>query len=259
LEATITQTYRRLWHEHWWWQVRREIVLNEARQALARGASARTMDARPALFEIGCSGGHSFDQLGQLGTIRGVEPDRIMIGEENPWRDQIDVGFFDREYPCNEEFDLILALDVLEHIEDDHGAAGRAAEMLAPGGRFLVTVPALPCLWSLHDVAHHHFRRYTRQSLGELLGGAGLRIERLRYCYGWSLPLVWLRRWVARGNATQYEVKIPPRWLNAIFRGVTRTEEAACRLLGVSPPWGSTLLAVACRADEATGQLPHSS
>lgn len=247
MEATITQTYKRLWHEHWWWQVRRDIVWNVARQALARTAADRPCDATPRLFEIGCSGGHSFAALSRLGSIRGVEPDPIMIGDDNPWRDQITVGFFDRDFPCDETFDLILALDVLEHIEDDQGAVERVAEMLDHGGRFLVTVPALPALWSQHDVAHHHFRRYTRRSLRAVLSGAGLRVERMRYCFGWCLPLVWLRRWVARGDATTYEVKIPPPWLNAIMGGITRAEEAACRWLHVTPPWGSTLLAVASR------------
>jgi len=250
VEATITQTYRRLWHEHWWWQVRRQIVMEAARQALTRNASFRQPGARPNLFEVGCGGGHSFDELSQLGAIQGVEPDSIMIGEDNPWRAQITGAFFGRDFPCTEEFDLILALDVLEHIEDDRGAVDRVTELLAPGGRFLVTVPALPCLWSLHDVAHHHFRRYTRASLSKLLCGAGLRIEHIRYCFGWSLPLVWMRRWVVTGDATKYEVKIPPRWLNSVFGGMTRAEEAACGWLGVSPLWGSTLLAVACREDE---------
>ena len=53
-------------------------------------------------------------------------------------------------------------LDVLEHIEDDAGALAAARDALAPGGRLLLTVPAMPCLWSRHDEANCHFRRYTR-------------------------------------------------------------------------------------------------
>lgn len=247
MEATITQTYRRLWHEHWWWQVRQRIVLDAARAALARNQSFRAAGVQPKLFELGCGGGHSFDALSQLGSIQGVEPDSIMIGDDNPWAERIQVGSFGRHFECDERFDLILALDVLEHIEDDAGSVERVVEMLAPGGRFLVTVPALPCLWSLHDVAHHHFRRYTRGTLTKLLRGAGLKIERIRYCYGWSLPLVWVRKFVARGESTKYEVKIPPRWLNSLMGGMTRAEEAVCGAIGLAPPWGSTLLAVACR------------
>lgn len=249
MEATITQTYDRLWHDHWWWQIRREIVCDAAREALARGQADREPDQTPRLFEIGCSGGHSFEMLSQFGSIQGVEPDPIMIGEDNRWREQIAVGGFHRHYPCDEPFDLILALDVLEHIEDDHGCVQRAKEMLAPGGRLLVTVPALPALWSLHDVAHHHFRRYTRRTLTALLRGAGLHIERMRYCYGWSLPLVWLRRWVARGDATRYQVSIPPRVVNSLCYGMTRVEETIARWTGLTPLLGSTLLAVAAAGE----------
>lgn len=269
MEATITQTYWRLWHEHWWWQVRREIVLREARAALERTAADQKVTERkgvaahagtaggegrfersqeptqPQLFEIGCGGGHSFEALSQLGSIRGVEPDPIMIGDDNPWREQIAVSMFGRDFPCDERFALVLALDVLEHIADDAGAVARVVELLAPGGRFLITVPALPCLWSLHDVAHHHFRRYTRRTLRALLQGANLRIEKMRYCFGWTLPMVWGRKFLARGESNRYQVQIPPRWLNSIMGGVTRCEESVARATGIWPPLGSTLLAVA--------------
>lgn len=74
-------------------------------------------------------------------------------------------------------FDLIVMLDVLDHIEDASSALGN----LRPGGRFLVTVPAYPFLWSPHDESLMHFRRYTQWSLTETATGAGMKISRMSY------------------------------------------------------------------------------
>jgi SAM-dependent methyltransferase len=79
--------------------------------------------------------------------------------------------------PC--EYDLALALDVLEHIEEDAQAAAEITRVLKPGGTVLVSVPCDMALWSAHDVALGRARRYTRQALAELVEGAGLVLERV--------------------------------------------------------------------------------
>jgi len=75
-------------------------------------------------------------------------------------------------------FDAVLLLDVLEHVEDDHGFLRRLVAAGAREAVFLVTVPAWPQLFSRHDVALRHFRRYTPRACRELLAGAGLEVKR---------------------------------------------------------------------------------
>ncbi|MFD0537971.1 methyltransferase domain-containing protein [Actinomadura luteofluorescens] len=77
------------------------------------------------------------------------------------------------------EYDLALALDVLEHVEDDERAAAEVARVLRPGGTVLVSVPCDMALWSAHDVALGRVRRYSRRTLVELLEDAGLVLERV--------------------------------------------------------------------------------
>jgi SAM-dependent methyltransferase len=97
-----------------------------------------------------------------------------------------------REQPKG-PFDAVLLLDVLEHVEDDHGFLARIVAESAPGAVFLVTVPAWPQLFSAHDLALGHFRRYTPASCRKLLTKAGLTVTRS----GGLFHALLLPRWAA--------------------------------------------------------------
>jgi SAM-dependent methyltransferase len=98
-----------------------------------------------------------------------------------------------------ERFDTIVLSNVLEHIEDDAGAVRRFAQIVQPGGRLLVLVPALPALFGAMDEAVGHFRRYTMPSLRAVLTSNGFSIERLEWMNlvgipGWLVNSRLLRR-----------------------------------------------------------------
>ena len=81
----------------------------------------------------------------------------------------------------NNQFDLIIASDILEHLQNDSLAIKQWYRILKPNGRMIIMVPAFNFLWSSHDLANHHFRRYTKDQLQAVLHQAGLKIERLSY------------------------------------------------------------------------------
>lgn len=83
-------------------------------------------------------------------------------------------------------FDYLVALEVLEHIEDDHAALMRWRQWLRPGGLMLLSVPAHPERWNATDEWAGHVRRYGRQQLRDVVEGAGMRVEKLE-CYGFPL------------------------------------------------------------------------
>ncbi len=91
-----------------------------------------------------------------------------------------------------QSLDAAYAINVLEHIEDDAGAAAALCRRLKPGGRLLVYVPAFPCLYSSMDRKVGHVRRYRRGDLANLLSGAGLNVERIAYrdCLGFIATLL---------------------------------------------------------------------
>jgi SAM-dependent methyltransferase len=116
--------------------------------------------------------------------------------------------------------DLVTAFDVIEHIEDDHSAAAEIHRVLRPGGTLLVTVPCDMRLWSAHDVAGHHFRRYDRDGLRRVITGAGLVIDEL---WSWNVllrPAVALTRKRASGN----ELTQMSPLVNTALRAVVVTE-----------------------------------
>ena len=198
------------------------------------------------MLDVGCGDGLFFDALARFGEVDGLEPDASLIGRSR-WRDRIRIGTLGPGFCPERPYDLVLMLDVLEHIDDDRDALASAFKALRPGGRLLMTVPALPWLWSRHDEANAHFRRYRRGGLRDVLSEAGFAVESVRYYFAWTVAPMILRRWLApagRGTA-DYDVTIPPGPINRALAAYSRVEHAVGRRV----PWplGSSLLAIAGR------------
>ncbi len=157
---------------HWWYRGRRKIV----------GSELRRLELPPGavVLDAGCGSGRMLQDLAAYGEVHGIELDpdaaanaaarglgEVKVGrvEELPWDDAT--------------FDLITALDVIEHTADDRQALGEIRRVAKPGGRFLLTVPAYQALWSQHDVANHHYRRYSRRALRLAAIEAGWRVSRM--------------------------------------------------------------------------------
>jgi ubiquinone/menaquinone biosynthesis C-methylase UbiE len=121
--------------------------------------------------------------------------------------------------------DAITALDVLEHVEHDHLAIKEFARVLKPGGILIVTVPALPTLWSDWDVALHHYRRYTSKSMLDLVPNSDFTLIHHNYVNFAVLPIVWLLRKIrglnkspSETSTTRAEDSIPIKPLNALLK-----------------------------------------
>jgi SAM-dependent methyltransferase len=97
-------------------------------------------------------------------------------------------------------FDLILLMDVLEHVDDDVALLSEVATSVSPGTPVFITVPAFGFLWSAHDVFLEHRRRYTGKMLVRTMTGAKLSVNRIRYFYLGIFPLVALLRLLTRGR-----------------------------------------------------------
>jgi SAM-dependent methyltransferase len=254
MEAAYAQRYRALWDGHWWWRSREALLLAEI------GRICRSTPVREIL-DVGCGDGLFFDALARFGEVDGLEPDASLLHDAR-WRDRIAVGRLGAGFRPARTYDLLLMLDVLEHIEDDRAALDSAWELTRPGGVLLLTVPALPWLWSRHDEANAHFRRYRAEGLRRILEGAGFEVQSVRFAFAWTVVPMLLRRWLApagRGSA-DYDVAIPPGPVNALLAAWSKAEHALGRV--VRWPIGSSLLAVArrpveCLSGGGHGGPPH--
>lgn len=156
---------------------------------------ARILEALPSpctqnLLEVGCGGGTLLIELSELGLdCTGLEASAQAIGLARELVE--DSGRAVRlvqspETSWSENFDIVSAFDVLEHIEDDAGALRQWISWIKPGGNLLLTVPAHPSRWSMGDVWAGHYRRYARKQLLDLMRDQGLQIEHVE-CYGFPV------------------------------------------------------------------------
>jgi len=143
--------------------------------------------------------------------------------------------------------DVLTALDVIEHVENDRAAMSEFARVLRSGGMAVISVPALMRLWSDWDATLHHYRRYTKSSLRETFPGE-FEILHMNYINVVALPAVYwvrkfrgLKRRLGFKTSLRSEDKIPPPWLNTFLRWLF--VRAACQN-AVRFPAGVGLLAV---------------
>jgi SAM-dependent methyltransferase len=229
VEGTEVRKLTELEDRHWWYRERRHLLLR-ALDGLVPG------DA----LDIGAAGGGNTRVL----LHRGWRAAALEFGAEGAQvchERGIDVlrGDATRLPVAPAALDLVVAFDVLEHIDDDKAAAAGIYESLRPGGTFLVAVPCDPRLWSAHDVAVGHVRRYTRRELVDLLLGAGFEVESVRSWMVLLRPAVALRRRSSSGS----DLDDPPGWLNAALGAVVALE----RVLPVGRLPGVSLLVTARR------------
>jgi SAM-dependent methyltransferase len=232
--------------KHWWFAARREIVLGLIERSLA----ARNGQARAVrLLDIGCGAGGMLTHLRRFGTVAGVDAaaEAVAYARDKSDADVRQGALPDRIPFGASEFDVITLLDVLEHVEDDATSLDVVHDLLRPGGFALLTVPAYRFLWSQHDVANEHKRRYRRAELRAKLERAGFQLHKLSYYNTLLFPPIALARVLSRlhrgrSRADQGNVGSV---LNAVLRTVFAAEKHM--LLQGSLPFGVSLIAVAQR------------
>jgi ubiquinone/menaquinone biosynthesis C-methylase UbiE len=229
---------------HFWFRARNDLIAWAIRSHFP---AARTV------LDLGCGTGGVAAHLRQ--ALPGTEvtaSDLLEAGLSRAQRrlDGVRLVQMDaRSLPFDEEFDVIGAFDMLEHIDEDEAVMGQMFRAVRPGGGVVVTVPQHRFLWSAIDEFSHHKRRYRRPELTGRLERAGFRVLRTTSFVSMLLPALLLSRGMELGSRkpldplSEYRV---PGALNAIMSGVMAAERSLIRA-GVSFPAGGSLLAVAVR------------
>jgi SAM-dependent methyltransferase len=225
---------------HWWYRGRRQIIQAEL-DRLALPVPARVLDA-------GCGSGRTLEQLAPLGSVSGVELNED-AAEVARGRGDFDVHIGRLEALPWESatFDLITCLDVIEHIPEDRLALRELRRVSKPGAWLLVTVPAYPALWSQHDEANHHQRRYVRPTLRSAALDAGWTMERMTSFNTLLLLPAAAVRLAQRGRHANADytpdLELGPAWLNGVLERPMRAE-ARWLSRGRTLPAGLSLLAL---------------
>ena len=210
------------------------------------------------VLDIGCGAGNMIHHLSRYGHVRGIDVDARPVAMAQARGYDVSQGDPTQgiTFPA-ESFDLVTALDVIEHVDEDEAILREAYRVLRPHGTLAITTPAFQWLWSYNDVLNGHKHRYTPRELRERVERAGFRIRRLTFgfflVFPMSAPLILLRNRLGQKpdlsshhfeeDAYQVEMEPVSPWLNIVLRSVGRVE--AAMVARVDLPIGTSLMCIA--------------
>ncbi len=240
MDPTYALEYRTLHERHWWWRAREAVVARELERAKPSGGWRRALD-------VGCGDALHFPLLlRHAEAVEGVEPDRDLLTDQglNQSGGEVHIQPFDATFRPDHTFDVMVFLDVLEHMDNPLAALTHAHTLMAPGGTLVATVPAWMHLWTTHDDLNHHVTRYTVPRLRRLLTDAGFTVTSARYFFRWVHAAKLVQRGMeALSRPAPTTPSVPPAPINGALTAASRLEEMALRWLPL--PVGSSVLAVA--------------
>ena len=231
--------------EHWWFKAKRQF--------LAIVLDSQPPTGRPLkVLDVGCGTGAVMNFLRARGyDTHGVDMSETALAYCRQKGLQVARSTADHiDFP-DATFDIVFALDVLEHIDNAAEAVIEIKRILRPGGLLIATVPAHQFLFSYHDVALHHKRRYNKKTLRALLS-PHLTIERLSWIHAAILlPAIALRavKKLVPGKNTLSDVGESSPLVNRVMGMWYVAERAVFKMCG-HLPWGLSLLVVGRKKNE---------
>lgn len=180
----MKESYEKKYHDlettHFWFKSRRNFICQMLKDA----------DKNQRVLDIGCSSGILLNDLIDMGfkaqNLYGIDiSDKAVT---NAKQNGIENAFVmdAQNIQLDKKFDVLIASDCLEHLQDDHKALQNWYSLLKPGGKLYVFVPAFMLLWSEHDEVNMHYRRYTKQELKSKLLQNGFEVKKANY---WNILL----------------------------------------------------------------------
>jgi ubiquinone/menaquinone biosynthesis C-methylase UbiE len=240
MDKSFESRYHILEEEHWWFTGRREIILQ----------LMKNIDENSGILEVGCSGGMLVSKLQKKGytNIKGIDISSHAISQcKKKGISNVQVMDGSATSFDPETFNIVVASDILEHINQEKKALKEWNRILKPGGTLIVFVPAFSILWSDHDKKNYHFRRYSKKRLLKILNNSGFSVKRSSY---WNfflfLPLVFARvidRILMKRMRSFEQLKETSRFMDTIFLTCLRIENRILRLLDF--PFGVSVFAIA--------------
>lgn len=248
MKSEFAERYAAVETMHWWFCARRKILSRLLAKEVGWREGMRVL-------EVGVGPGENLRSVyPETVNVCGLEPDAKLaeIARKKSER-VVHTGSVEHWPPSLAEarFDLITAFDVLEHVADDLGALRLLRTRLSAGGKLVLTVPAYQWLWSQHDVANEHHRRYTRGELTTKLTNAGWRNLRATYFNTLLFPPIAVARLLQRSTrfakTGTSDLDYCPGALNTCLTKVFAGE--ACWLVHGDLPFGVSIFVVAAPSE----------
>ena len=252
-ESEYEQMYK-LESFYWWFVARRKLVRDLVRDCKT------PKDGN--LLDLGCGTGLNCLMLSEFGSVKGTDLSEkaIEFSRQRGVNDLVQCDAEDLKLP-DSTFDVVTALDVLEHVNDDLLALSEMFRVLKPGGWLIITVPAYGFLWSEHDEALHHRRRYVAHELRNKVMNAGFTLERSTYFLtSLFFPILFFRtvqnlsRKSLRASTSHV---ILPEWANTLLIKILDLERLYLRVSNL--PFGVSLICAARKPTNSWDGVPAAS
>jgi ubiquinone/menaquinone biosynthesis C-methylase UbiE len=232
-------------NSYWWFQGRQKILF----RMLEKYNLLENSDS--CVLDIGCGTGLILDEISTRSKAIGFDFSRKALsfckkrGLENLLCGNV------KHLPiADSSLDLVLALDIMEHIDDDTAMMKEIHRVLKPGGNILITVPAHKYLWSDHDEALHHFRRYSKNGFRKIIKENGFTIKKYSYVISFTFFPILIFRMIQKlihriipSKAPKTHIIILPKRINSLLIGILDFE--GILLEHINLPVGVSLLCVA--------------
>ena len=232
----------RLGETHWWFVGTRDILFSSLDKSSMPGGP---------ILDVGCGSGLMMKRFAEAGPIFGIDSDHGALTHcQNAGLDRLCRGNAATLPFKSDKFGLVIAADLLEHCEDDSAVLAELYRVLSPSGILLASVPAYGALWSPHDVALHHKRRYLKPALADKARVAGFAVERASYFNTLLFPPAALARLTVGklgGKKTRNQIKYHEnlKLLNRILLGLIRLEKKLLDRFDL--PFGLSILLLASK------------
>jgi SAM-dependent methyltransferase len=230
---------------HWWYLGRRRIIAS-----LVAKISQTLNKPNPSILDVGCGTGANLKMLAAYGKAEGVDISTQAVDFcRQRGLDSVKLGAIEHLPYDDGSFDLVTALDVIEHLDDDVEGLREIRRVLRPEGRVLLFVPAFMFLWGVQDDVSNHRRRYTLSTLLKTVDAAGFATEWASYAnISFFLPVLVVRsvmRWLRLRAATEYGINIS--LMNRPFSELFAAERFV--LNGGRLPFGVSAVCIARRVE----------
>ena len=240
MEHKVFEIMQQLESHHWWFVARRKII--------SKAINCLVLPENTRILEAECGNGDNLTLLSNFGDVTAFEKNADAFQRAKSKKiGHVYKGELPGNLPDNikSDFDLVVLLDVLEHIDDDSGSLSVVRSLMSNNGVILITVPAFQWLWSEHDVVHHHRRRYSKENLKEKLDLCGFKVKYISYFNTLLFPFALAERIKQRifpPHGTEV-LKLPNRKINYLLEKIFSMEVNFINK--ISLPFGLSLLVVA--------------
>jgi ubiquinone/menaquinone biosynthesis C-methylase UbiE len=226
--------------ETYWWHVGRKEIIKKVLSRL-------DLNKNTKILNVGSGTGGTVPMLEHFGGVDNVDTSdsAIAYAKSKGIKNIKKVQGIKLPYKSN-SFDVLVALDVLEHIEDDSKALLEWHRVLKNNGKGIITVPAYQWLWSEHDESLHHKRRYTLSELSIKCSKAGFKINKRSYLIVFSFGLIVVYRFLSslssKKNGHKSSYVLLPKPINALFISLLKIESLFIKYINF--PFGTTAFVV---------------